>query len=66
MKYQKMVNLSDNTPNQPAKFKTKYFVQINSESRGTYGKDNQIRFKTSMLRLLYEIISMHTYLLKEL
>ena len=40
----------DTTPNQPSKFKTKIWVDINDESRGTYKKDNQIRFKTSMLR----------------
>ena len=45
-----MINLLDNTPNQPFKFKTKIWVEINDESRGTYNKDNQIRFKNSMLR----------------
>ena len=40
----------DNTPNQPSKFKTKYWVEINDESQGTYNEDNQTRFKTSMLR----------------
>ena len=39
----------DNTPNQPSKFKTKNWVEINYESQGTYNKDNQIRFKTSVL-----------------
>ena len=43
-------NLLMITPNQPFKFKTKNLVGINDESRGTYNKDNQIRFKTSMLR----------------
>ena len=50
MEYQKIINLLVNTSNQPSKFKTKNWVQINHESRGTYEKDNQIRFKTSMLR----------------
>ena len=44
------MNLLDNTPNQPPKFKTKNCVEIDDESRGTYNEDNQIRFKTSMLR----------------
>ena len=39
-----------NTPNQPSKFKTKHWIKINDESRGTYDKDNQIGFNTSMLR----------------
>ena len=42
--------LLDDTPSQSFKFKTKNWVEINHESRGTYNKDNQIRFKASMLR----------------
>ena len=49
MEYQKIISLLDNTPKQPSKFKTKSWVEINHESRGTYNEDNQIRFKTSML-----------------
>ena len=40
----------DNTPNQPSKFKTKNWFEINDASRKTYNKDNQIIFKTSKLR----------------
>ena len=40
----------DNTPNQPTKFRTKKWVEINHESRGTYNTNSQIKFKTSMLR----------------
>ena len=47
MEYQKIINLLDNTPNQPSNFKTKSWWKINDESRGTYNNDNQIRFKTS-------------------
>ena len=49
MEYQK-INFLDNTSNQASKFKTKKWVKINDGSRGTYNKDNQIRFKTSMLK----------------
>ena len=49
MEYQKIINLLDNTLNQPTKFRTKNWVE-NDESRGTYNKDNQIRFRTSVLR----------------
>ena len=31
-----MINLLENTPNQPTKFRTKDWVEINDESRGTY------------------------------
>ena len=40
----------DNTPNQPSKFRTKNWVEINDDTRGTYNKDSQIKFKTSMLK----------------
>ena len=31
MKYQKITNLLDNAPNQPSKFRTKNWVEINDE-----------------------------------
>ena len=40
----------DDTPNQPTKFRTKNWAEINDESRGMYNKDNQIRFKISILK----------------
>ena len=46
MEYQKIINFLDNTPNKPSKFKTKSWVEIKDESRGTYNEDNQIIFKT--------------------
>ena len=49
MKNQK-TNLLYNTPNQLSKFKTKNWVEINYQSQGTYNEDNQIRFKTLILR----------------
>ena len=50
MEYQKIINLSDNTPNQPTKFRTKNLVEINDDLRRTYNTNSQIKFKTSMLR----------------
>ena len=50
MEYQNIIYLLDNTRNQPPKFRTKNWVEINDESRGMYNTNNQIRFKTSMLR----------------
>ena len=35
MDYQRIINL-DNTPNQPPKFKTENWVEINDESREAY------------------------------
>ena len=40
----------DNTPNQRSNFKTKNLVEINDDARGTWNKDSQIKFKTSMLK----------------
>ena len=50
MEYQKTTNLIDNASNQPCKFRTKNWVEINDQSRGTYSANRQISFKTSMLR----------------
>ena len=54
MEYQKIANLLDsgaalNASNQSSKFRTRNWVEINDESRGTY-TGNDIRFKTTMLR----------------
>ena len=46
MEYQNIMNLLDNTPNQPTKFSTKSWVEIN----GTYSTGIQIKFKISMLK----------------
>ena len=41
--------------NHPPIFRTKNWVEINYNSRETYDSNNQIRFKTSMLKLdLYD------------
>ena len=50
MEYQKILNLLDNTPNDPTRIRTKSSVDINDEPRRTYNTNNQIRFKTSLLR----------------
>ena len=51
MEYQKIANLlDDNKSNQPSKFRTKNWIEINDESRGTYNVNSQIKFKTTMLK----------------
>ena len=50
MEYQKITNMLDNASNQPSKFKTKDWVEMNDESRGVYNVNSQIRFKTTMLK----------------
>ena len=49
MEYQKIANLLDSTSNQPSKFRTGNWVEINDESRGRY-TSNDIKFKTTILR----------------
>ena len=62
MEYQKIANLLDNrASNQPSKFRTKKSV----ESRGGYTTGSYIRFKTKMLSLVYGIMLMNTYFLRE-
>ena len=50
MEYQKIANLLDNTLDQPFKFWTKNWVEVNDESKESYGTSSNIRFKTTMLR----------------
>ena len=50
MEFQKIENLIDDTSNKPSKFRTKNWVEINYESRGTYNVNSQIKFKTTMLK----------------
>ena len=50
MEYQKIIILLDNTPNQPSKFTTQNWVEINDDSGGTYNTNNQIKFKTLILK----------------
>ena len=50
MEYQKIINLLDNTPNEPSKFRTRNWVEVTDESRGTSNVSNQIKFKTWMIR----------------
>ena len=66
MEYQKIANLLDNrASNQPSIFWTKNWVKINDESKESYGTGSDIKFKTTMLSLIYVIMLMHTYLLRE-
>ena len=50
MEYQKIINFSGNTPNQPSKFKTKNWVEINDESRKIYNTNGQIKLKSTILK----------------
>ena len=49
MEYQKKKNLLDDTTNQPSKFRTRNWVEINDQSKGRHDNSN-IRFETFMIR----------------
>ena len=51
MKYQKIINLLDNTPNQPSKFRTKNRVERNDDLLETYSTNSQIKFMNIRLKL---------------
>ena len=63
MEHQKIENLLDSASNQPSKFITKNWFQINDESRGTY--TCEIKFKSIALWSNLCDYMMHTYLLRE-
>ena len=50
MEYQKIANLLDKTLDQPSKFRTKNWVEINDESKKSYNTGSDIKFKTPMVR----------------
>ena len=50
MEYQKIANLIDDASNQPSKFRTRNWIEINDESRRAYNVNSQIKFKTTMLK----------------
>ena len=49
MEYQKTANLLGNTTNQPSKFRTKNWVEINDESKESHSTGSDIKFKATML-----------------
>ena len=43
MEYQKIANLLNNESNKASKFRTRNWVEINDETRGTYSHNKQIK-----------------------
>ena len=50
MEFQKIINLLDDTTNQPSKFRARNWAEINDELRGIYDYNSDVKFKTSMIR----------------
>ena len=61
MEYQKIANLLDDASNKISKFRTKSWVKINNESKGTYDVGSEIKFNPA-----YVIIVVHISMLGEL
>ena len=49
MEHHQIINLFENTLNQPSKLRTENWVEVNDESRGTYNVNSEIKFTTSLL-----------------
>ena len=62
MEYQK-INFLENTSNQPSNYRTKNWIEVDDDLRGTYNTNSQMKLKTSILKSsLYVIIVMYIYL----
>ena len=62
MEYQK-INFLENTLNQPSNYRTKNWIEVDDDLRGTYNTNSQMKLKTSILKSsLYVIIVMYIYL----
>ena len=48
MEYQNIIYLLRR--NQPSKYRTKNWIEINDDSHWTYNTNSQVKFKTSMLK----------------
>ena len=66
MEYQKIINLLNNTTEQPSKFRTKNWIEVIDLSIGTYKLKNRTELKTVMLKQIFVIIGMHSQQLLEL
>ena len=43
MEYQKIANMIDDESNQASRFRTRNWIKINDESRGTFNVNSQIK-----------------------
>ena len=59
MKTQKIVNLLNGSDNENSKLATKKWYIIESESKGNYSKDEEIKFLTRSIESV--IIQMHIF-----
>ena len=57
MENQKTIFFLDKAQNQPSSFRTKSWVEINSDSSETYTANSHIKFKPLMLKRSNEVIA---------
>ena len=50
MEYKKTINLLENTPNRPSKFRTKICVDMNDNVRGKYNINIQTEYNIAILK----------------
>ena len=53
MQYEEMVNFLDKKLNQPSKFRTENWVEINDNVRGTYNLNSQVKLKTVKVKFMW-------------
>ena len=53
MEYEEMVNFLDKKLNQPSKFRTENWVEINDNVRGTYNLNSQVKLKTVKVKFMW-------------
>ena len=53
MEYEEIVNFLDKKLNQPSKFRTENWVEINDNVRGTYNLNSQVKFKTVKVKFMW-------------
>ena len=66
MKYQKIINFLDKTPNHPTRFMTRNWLEIKYDACGTYNTNSQIKLKLQCWTQVYVVVVMHIYLQVEL
>ena len=59
MEYKKIINLSENAPNQPIKVRSKNWVEINDECRGVCNTGSQIKIKT-LITFMWLLLCIYT------
>lgn len=66
MIYPKIVNFLNSTTNEPFKFSTNRWVEVNHDSHASYSINSQIKFQAIMLKSALCILVMHALLVKEI